>query len=321
MIVEIVKAGMLATVQDLGRTGFRESGVPVGGAADPFAARVANALAGNDPGAAVLEITMGGLHLRFSDRRVLAWCGGDYRVIAGSALVPAGRACSAAAGSEVRADLAGDGCRAWLAISGGIDTAPVLGSRSTDLRGAFGGFHGRALRDGDALPLANSSAAPALDGLASFGAPAGWAQPFARPEILCVTPGADLERFSPESRERFFAEEFVVTADADRMGARLDGPALERIDADGDLPSGPVAPGTLQIPPNGKPILLLADCQTLGGYPKFGHVIAADLPRAAQLRPGDRVRFAEIPLAEAHRLWLERESAWRRFLLGLSLRA
>ncbi len=298
----------------------------MGGAADPFSVRIANALVGNHENAAVIEITMGGLRMSLSDDRALAWCGGRFRVTVADVVVPPGRACRCQPGAEVRADLDGAGCRAWLAIPGGIDVAPVLGSRATDLRGGFGGHEGRALRDDDALPLGEMdddarrvmTRLPA-DRPTSFGAPPEWAQPFSRPEMLRVTVGADRDRFSASAWATFLTTEYSVTMEADRMGARLDGPVLERIDGGGDLVSEAVAPGTVQIPPSGKPILLLADAQTIGGYPKLAHVITVDLPRAAQLRPDDRVRFAEVSLAEAHRLWLEREKSWRRFRLGLSL--
>ncbi|MEO8351285.1 MAG: biotin-dependent carboxyltransferase family protein [Chthoniobacteraceae bacterium] len=326
MTARIIKAGPLTTVQDRGRAGYREFGVSVGGAADPFSARVANTLVGNGEDAAVIEITMGGLRLTLADERAVAWCGGQFRVTIADVVVPAGRACRCLPGAEVRADLEGAGCRAWLAISGGIDAAFILGSRATDLRGGFGGLDGRALRDGDALPLCEINDAAGrlwarlpVDRAASFGAPPEWAQPFSRPEILRVAVGSDRDRFSAPAWETFLATEFSVSMEADRMGARLDGPVLERIDDGGDLVSEAVVPGTVQIPPNGKPILLLADAQTIGGYPKLAHAIAVDLPRAAQLRPNDRIRFAEASLGEAHRLWIEREKSWRRFQLGLSL--
>ena len=150
----VTRAGFLTSVQDLGRTGFRQFGVSTSGALDPFALRVANLLVGNDEGAAGLEITLGGLQLRFEDERIVAWCGGEFDVQIGSRALPAGHVAHLQAGDELKFGRAQIGCRCWLAISGGIDVPVVLGSRSTDLRANFGGIEGRALRDGDVIPLA-----------------------------------------------------------------------------------------------------------------------------------------------------------------------
>src|SRR5215831_7550990 len=149
----VTRAGFLTSVQDLSRTGFRQFGVSTSGALDPFALRVANLLVGNDEGAAGLEITLGGLQLRFEDERIIAWCGGEFDVKIGSRGLPAGHVAHLQAGEELKFGRAQIGCRCWLAISGGIDVPVVLGSRSTDLRASFGGLEGRTLRDGDQLSL------------------------------------------------------------------------------------------------------------------------------------------------------------------------
>jgi len=153
MTAIVTRAGFLTSVQELGRTGFRQFGISTSGALDPFALRVANLLVGNDEGAAGLEITLGGLHLRFDDERMIAWCGGEFDVQIGSRALPAGHVAHLKAGDELKFGRAQIGCRCWVAISGGIDVPVVLGSRSTDLRANFGGFEGRALRDGDQLLL------------------------------------------------------------------------------------------------------------------------------------------------------------------------
>src|SRR5882724_8198512 len=153
MKIIVTRAGFLTSVQDLGRTGYRQFGVSLGGALDAFALRVANLLVGNEESAAGLEITLGGLQLRFADERIVAWCGGEFDVRVGSTSLPAGHAAFMNAGEELKFNHPKTGCRCWLAISGGIDVSIVLGSRSTDLRARFGGFEGRALRDGDQLSL------------------------------------------------------------------------------------------------------------------------------------------------------------------------
>ena len=315
----VTRAGFLTSVQDLGRTGFRQFGVSTSGALDSFALRVANLLVGNDEGAAGLEITLGGLQLRFEDERIVAWCGGEFEVQIGSRALRAGHVAHLQAGDELKFRLAQIGCRCWLAISGGIDVPVVLGSRSTDLRANFGGLEGRRLRDGDVLPLLTRPGSPIpATGVSSWSAPHDWASPASRHPSLRFIRGVDWNRFNDVTIQRFTQHEFTVSPDSDRMGVRFDGSELKRED-ETDLISEAVAPGTIQVPPSGKPILLLGDCQTIGGYPKIAHVITVDLGIAAQLRAGDGVRFFEISLQDAHRLLMERERDLERFRIGLSL--
>jgi antagonist of KipI len=325
MSLSLTRAGFLTSVQDLGRNGFRQFGVSLGGALDVFALRVANLLAGNDESDAGLEITLGGLRMRFEDKRVIAWCGGEFDVRVGSTPLPAGHSCLLDADDELTINQPKIGCRAWLTISGGIDVPLVLGSRSTDLRANFGGLDGRALRDGDGLPLGRQSefSQSLIDRLpeqrvASWSSPAEWSISAKTETVLRVIRGVDWIRFNDETIQGLTSDAFVVSADSDRMGVRFDEPELRRND-DVDLVSEAVAPGTIQVPPNGRPILLLGDCQTIGGYPKIAHVITVDLPLAAQLRAGDRVRFSEVPIADAYRFLLERERQLERFRIGLSL--
>jgi antagonist of KipI len=321
MKVIVERAGFLSSVQDLGRTGFRQFGVSTSGALDPFALRVANLLASNDEAAAGFEITLGGLRLHFEDERVVAWCGGEFDVRVGAKPLPAGHAARVHAGEEVKFGRSQIGCRCWLAIAGGVDVGVVLGSCSTDLRAQFGGFEGRTLRDGDALPLGiRPGSSPPATGISTWTAQHDWASPTKRDPMLRFIPGVDWNRFNASSIRRLTSEGFAVLSDSDRMGVRLDGPKLERMD-DVDLISEAVAPGTIQVPPSGKPILLLGDCQTIGGYPKIGHVITVDLGVAAQLRAGDHARFSEVSLADAHRLLLEREREFQRFRVGISLQS
>jgi antagonist of KipI len=257
--------------------------------------------------------------LRFEDERLAAWCGGEFDVRVGSTALPAGHEAHVQAGERLKFGRPQTGCRAWLAVSGGIDVPVMLGSRSTDLRAGFGGHQGRALRDGDVLPLGfGREHPPRAKGISSWTAPHDWVLPGQRDPILRFVRGADWNRFNASSLERLTSKAFAVSTDSDRMGARLDGPELKRRD-DIDLISEAVAPGTIQVPPGGKPILLLGDCQTIGGYPKIAHVITVDLAIAAQLRAGDHVRFSEVSLTDAHRLLIERERELERFRVGISL--
>jgi antagonist of KipI len=320
MNATVLRAGFLTTVQDLGRSGFRQYGVSLDGALDVFALRVANLLVSNDEPAAGLEITFGGLQLYFQDKRGVAWCGGEFDVRIGSTSLPAGHAAHISAGEELKFDRPKIGCRAWLAISGGIDVSIVLGSRSTDLRANFGGFRGRALRDGDEIALGKfrRSQTAATERISSWSAPKPWSQTASSSPVLRFVRGMDWDRFDASTLLRLTSESFAVSPDSDRMGVRLNGPELKR-ENNVDLISEAVAPGTMQVPPSGKPILLLQDCQTIGGYPKIAHVITVDLGIAAQLRAGDHVRFSEVSRTDAHRLLLERERALERFCVGLSL--
>ena len=318
-----IRAGFLTSVQDLGRAGVREFGVSLGGALDPHALRVANLLAGNDESAAGLEITFGGLRIRFADERIVVWCGGEFKARLGSTSLDAGHPALVRAGEEFSIESPALGCRAWLAISGGIDVPLVLGSRSADLRAGFGGVNGRPLRDSEEFPLGENPERAKLlieklraEKIAHWKPAHAWSNPAQRAPTLRYIRGSDSDRFVESARELFSNENFSVSPDSDRMGIRLDGPQLERIE-DVDLLSEAVAPGTVQVPPNGKPILLLNDCQTIGGYPKIAHVITVDLPMASQLCPGDHVRFSEVSVGDAHALLLEREQNLQQFRRGL----
>jgi antagonist of KipI len=331
MSVLVRSAGFLTSVQDLGRPGFRRSGVSVGGALDSYALRVANALVGNNDDAAGVEVTLGRLRVQFQDERLIAWCGGGFSVLLDEHELPAGRLAQVRENMQLTMAAPDGGGRAWLAISGGVDVPIVLGSRSTDLRGNFGGYEGRALRDGDVVPLGETGRlrerrlpgpGASEDGgskrIAPWGAPAHWASIAPRNVVLRIVRGCDWNRFTPEAQRTLSSMVYHVMPDSDRMGVRLDGPQLDRIET-GDLRSEAVAPGTLQVPPNGQPILLLGDCQTIGGYPKIAHVITVDLAVAAQLWPGTAVRFQEVSLDEAQLLLREREADFARFRVGLDL--
>jgi antagonist of KipI len=321
MSATILRAGFLTSVQDLGRIGFREFGVSTGGALDRHALHIANLLVGNTESEAGLEITLGGFRMRLDDERAVAWVGGDFDVRLGMASLPAGHVAVATTGDELIIKQAKLGCRAWLAISGGVNVPVVLGSRSTDLRANFGGLDGRALRDGDEIPLGKGTphVAVASGKVSSWSASVDWTKTAKKHPVLRVIRGAHWNSFAEKTTQHFTNEPFVISSDSDRMGARLEGPELSRND-DVDLVSEAVAPGTIQVPPSGQPIILLGDCQTIGGYPKVAHVITVDLAIAAQLRVGDTVRFQEVNLDEAHRLLFERQRDLDLFRIGLSLR-
>ena len=308
--LKVLKPGLLTTLQDLGRTGHRSAGVPLSGAMDAAALRAANRLVGNPDGAAGLEVTLLGPELEFVGDATVAVCGAEFEG------VPAGTAISLRAGERIAFGRCAKGCRAYLAVSGGFAVPPVLGSRSTYLRGGFGGFCGRALKAGDILeryegagikgaaPLPVASAANTDQGSLE-GVRLNIVPPVAEGTMFNLTPSVRAvrgEHFG-EFGGGLFEAEFKVTPQSDRMGIRLSGARVEGRAAR-DMVSGAVVPGTVQVPPDGQPIILMADAQTIGGYPQAAHVATADLPILAQMKPGEGVRFREISLEEAQALML-----------------
>jgi antagonist of KipI len=321
-MIRVLKPGLLTSVMDLGRPGHQRHGVVVGGALDRFAARVANVIVGNDEGAALLEIAQLGPELEFTSTTLVAWCGGGFEPRLGGEALPRDRAVRVEAGEKIWFGPAKGGCRAWLAVAGGIDVPLVLGSRSTYRRAGFGGFGGRPLQAGDELKLG----APTEFAQSRLRAPARTSPWTVRPDTLGrapaagavrAMPGPEWERFTPEARQRFFAATWKVTKDADRMGVRLAGPELPLAD-EREMISEGVNEGVVQVPAGGAPIVLLASRQTVGGYPRIAAVASIDLGRLAQLAPGASLNFTPVTLLEAHGLWLGRERDFVRVRMGLA---
>lgn len=287
----VVRPGLLTTVQDLGRWGFQDRGVPVAGPMDAFSHRLANRLVGNDDRAAALEITLVGPELRATGELVCAVAGALFEVFVDERRVECGQAFRVESGATLRFGRRLTGARSTLAFRGGIDVPPVLGSRATSLVSSMGPFGGRALVSGDIVPIGRPATVPAQ--------PAG--QPLRLPEggaRLRAIPGPQETRFAPVALERLFSSPFTVTTQSNRMGFRLEGPELSSGDAP-DILSDATPLGSLQVPRSGQPILLMADRQTTGGYPKIATVIAADVPLAGQLAPGDWIRFVPCTRADA----------------------
>jgi biotin-dependent carboxylase-like uncharacterized protein len=274
-MIDIITAPPFATIQDLGRFGHRASGVPVSGAMDPEALRLANSLVGNPPEAAAIEWALGGGAVIF--RRPLRYA------LAGALRAP--RAAAANAGDTLAVMPPLNGRFFYIAVEGGIDVPQVLGSRSTYLPGAFGGFDGRILRAGDRLPVGASRAKSPLP-------PVPGPYPLTNDPIRLIF-GPHRSAFTPEHREQFLATEFTIAQASDRTGYRLDGAPLAAGDF-GTRLSEPVCPGAIQITTSGQPIVLMPDAPTVGGYPVIGVVHSEDLGRFAQHRPGETVRFREI---------------------------
>ena len=297
--LKVLTPGLHTTVQDLGRVGYQALGVPVSGALDGFALRLGNALVGNPPGTAALEILYRGPSIEVAAdtvRVAVAGVGASLLIGAeGGRAVAAWQSVAVARGEVVQIIPGPDSVCAYLAVEGGIAVPPVLGSASTYVRAGLGGFAGRALRQGDLVPLAQGQAPPRPERHLPTPPAAEGGQP------IRVILGPQQEYFTAEAVAALLGAEFRVSNSADRMGMRLDGPLLRHRQG-WDIVSDAIATGAIQVPGSGQPILLLADHQTTGGYPKIATVISADLPVVGRRRPGDPVRFAAVDVAEAEQL-------------------
>lgn len=281
MSLEVLASGPLATVQDLGRPGLSGIGVGASGAADPEAFGLANRLVGNDEGAAAIEVTLGGLAVRATRELTVAITGAPGAITLDGRDAAMNSVLRVPAGSELSIGLPGRGLRSYLAVRGGIAVEPVLGSRSTDV---LSGLGPEALAAGQELPIgAAPQRFPCVD-----QAPVG---PYPADEVvLRVHPGPREDWFTAEALETLLGSTYEVTAESNRIGMRLDGPALERARTE-ELPSEGMVTGALQVPPAARPTLFLADHPVTGGYPVIAVVRRGDIPKAAQARPGQRIRF------------------------------
>lgn len=319
MGLEIIKPGLLTTIQDTGRYTHQKEGIIVSGAMDTYALRVANMLAGNSGYEAALEITLTGPSIRFTEDQLIALTGADLSPSLNGETVRMWRPFLVKAGSTLTFGAPISGCRAYLAVSGGLATPKVLGSYATYLKAGIGGYQGRALQAGDFIPCHS----PTPTGIALFSQSTGitegqrhlaasWTpdpqlypdyQP--NPTIRAIK-GPEYELFSDTSREQIWKERFQVSAQSDRMGYRLQGVSLY-LGEPQELISSAVTFGTVQVPPDGKPIVLMADHQTTGGYPRILQVISVDLPILAQVVPGQTMAFQEVSLEEAQQLYIQQE--------------
>ncbi|MFD2787528.1 5-oxoprolinase subunit C family protein [Hymenobacter rubripertinctus] len=333
MSLHLLRPGLLTTIQDAGRPGYRQAGVSVGGPLDARALRVANLLVGNPTGAAALEVTLLGPTIQFTADHLLALCGADLSATLNGQPLPLNRAVAVRAGTQLAFGRPRAGCRAYLAVAGGLAVPMVLGSRATYLAAGIGGLAGRALRAEDVLAVAEPAPAanclrqqllarsPELPCVAApwFAAPTLTPQPEAKP-VLRAVRGPEYGQFTAASQQAFWTKEFQVTPASNRMGSRLAGLPLLRTAGAPELLSAAVTFGTVQVPPGGQPIVLLADHQTTGGYPRLALVAATDWPQLAQVPPGGTVRFQEISLPEAQQLYIAQENQLRQLERAVALR-
>jgi len=299
--LKVIRPGMLTTVQDLGRWGHQDAGVPVAGPMDWYAHRRANRLAGNADDAAALEITLLGPELEADGDVLCALAGARFAVTVNGSPIDADGPFAVPAGGRVRFGARVSGARATLAVGGGFDVPRTLGSRATSLISRLGPFGGRALAAGDVLPIAAASTSAGRGAGRAMTMPEGGAG-------LRVLLGPHDAMFTSDAVETLLSARFSITPQSNRMGYRLEGPVIRHAGA-ADILSDATPVGSLQVPASGQPILLMADRQTTGGYPKIATVISADLPLAGQLAPGDWIRFTACTRGAAIEALAAREAA------------
>jgi biotin-dependent carboxylase-like uncharacterized protein len=315
-LLEVIHAGLGNGLQDNGRVGYRHMGITVSGCLDPLLARCANALVGNDADAACVEIRVLGPILRVIHGPVRVAIAGYMvpkvrRADGRQEAVPAWSSVTLDPGDELEAGTVKEGI-AYLAVGGGVSTPLHLGSRSTYQRALIGGIDGHLLTKGHLLP--SGTLADRLQG-ERIAPP--WTYPDGPVRVML---GPQDGHFPPDSIGDFLSLDYTVSPQMDRMGMRLEGTALiHRTPACADIVSDGVTPGAIQVPGNGQPIILLADCQTVGGYPKIATVISADLPRLAQMKPGRTLRFKAVNAEEAKAALLEREARWQEWCKGIQV--
>lgn len=297
MTITILKPGMFTTVQDLGRWGRQSLGVSVSGAMDTFSLRAGNTILGNDPGAAALEATLAGLSVRLGRDACVCLAGADLGMTIDGAPAAAWSAHLVRAGQTVSLSrLAGSSTRGYLCLSGGIDVPPMMGSRSTYTRAKIGGHEGRALAAGDVLPLGEPD--PLWHLAAGLSVPTELRPDRFDSEPLYAMDGPQTDAFSERGIATFYGETYTVTSETDRMGCRLDGPEIERV-GPADIVSDAIVFGAVQVPGHGRPIVMLADRQTTGGYTKIAVLTSWSVARLAQKMPGTAVRFERVDEALA----------------------
>lgn len=306
--IEIIRPGILSTVQDFGRTGMRHLGVAQSGALDKRALSIANRLLNNPIDAAGLEITIGPVVIRFTQDTWFALAGADFSATLEQKKLSRGWRYFAKAGQELSLFGPAFGQRAYLAFAGGIDVPVVLGARATDMQGQFGGFQGRALQTGDCLPL---GIVDAHQKLPPQSREIGFKHGLWTPEIRAI-PGPEYDFFDAASQKSFWEHVWRISSQSNRMGFRLQGQSLHRIDHR-ELASHAVMPGVVQVPPSGQAIILMADAQTTGGYPKIATIIEADLWKLAQATPGCHFCFVKTDSVRA----LQAQEEWRSELKRL----
>ncbi len=294
MGIKIISPGLLTTVQDLGRFGYMESGFSPCGVMDSFSAKLANILVDNSEYDGVLEMTVLGITACFEEDNIIAITGAGFEPKVNGIVVPLNTAVRVSAGDILNCGTAKTGCRGYLSVAGGLDVQPVMGSMSTNLKCKIGGYQGRKLVAGDAIPLRHPQ-----DRLYAMESRKLTVKPLSHEvKTIHVILGPQDDYFSEAGKGTFLSETYTVTAESDRMGIKLDGASVDSVNGV-DIISDGIALGSVQIPSSGKPIIMMADRQTTGGYAKIATVITADIPILAQMRPGDTLKFEAVSIEYA----------------------
>lgn len=314
MSIQVIQPGLMTTIQDLGRFGSQKYGVVVSGSMDTYALRIANILVGNAENEGALEMTLLGATLQFTEDTLIALTGGDFQATIDGQIIPMWRPLLVPKGAILKCKSAIKGCRGYISFAGGLAIPTVMSSKSTYTRAHLGGFEGRALQKKDCLAchtmtVENKSI---LQLVTQKTKPVTWTAnghalvSSTQTPTIRILPGTEFDRFDQTSQQTFVNQPYTLTTAADRMGYRLEGTPLKLSEPFSLLSEG-VTYGTIQVPPNGQPIILMADRQTTGGYPKIGQVISADLPKLAQLQANAKIRFIQVTMEEAERAFIEKE--------------
>ncbi len=296
---EILTPGPFTIIQDSGRYGYQKFGVPVSGVMDSFSHKASNLLLGNSEDEAVLEFTMLGPKIKFQSQCAIAITGGDSSPKVNGEPVPRWESVELTPGDELSFGIMNRGCRGYISFSGGIDVPEVMGSRSTYIKGKIGGIEGRQLKAGDTIKSKESKSVYSRKEI-----PKKYIPLYGNHYELRVVLGPQDDCFTFKGVSTFLSEKYTVTNECDRMGIRLEGQSIEHITG-GDIISDGIVPGSIQVPGHGKPIIMMADCQTTGGYAKIATVISSDLQFLAQARPGDTLSFREITVDEGQKILKE----------------
>jgi len=325
MSITILKPGMMSSVQDLGRWGFQQFGVPIGGAMDKVSAALANIICGNDENEAVIEMTLHGTSIMFNEAAFCAIVGGGCKAYIDDVELPFNRLLWIPAFSIIRTTAHAQGCRSYLSVSGGFNVKKVMGSASTYAPSGIGGLDGRNLATGDMLSFkceqvlqatSNLHMLPSGVGISHWHTAALFA---ATPDVAIVhaTKGPEFDLFNSPSQENIFNSEFTISSRSNRMGYRLEGKKIA-LEQQTEMVSTAVTAGIVQVTHEGDPIILMADAQTTGGYPRIARICAADISLLAQTRPGVKIQFKEIREEESLMRYNRIVEAIKRVKVGLS---
>lgn len=331
-MITINKPGLLDTIQDLGRYGFQKYGVVTSGAMDSWAHRIANLIVGNQDDECTLEMTLVGPHIKFEEDALIALCGGDLQPKIDGVSVPMWKPIYVKRNAVLKMGGALKGCRTYLAVAGSFKITSKMNSKSTYLKAEIGGFKGRKLQEGDILQFNEKSVLSErifkklkpTNPTVTFQTTDWSVTQDLIPKLafqyeIRVTPGRQFDLFDENSKKKIFTEPFTVSSQSDRMGYRLTGPALALSHPE-ELISDAVSYGSVQVPPDGNPIILVADRQTTGGYPKISQIATVDQSFIAQSKPGERLSFKKITVEQSQELYVEREKMLKSLLTGVLLK-